>query len=136
MKKQKYLLLALPILALVLECLPTGAVLHFANPEGAALRQTYNYFDLTPYGYANFGPLLTAILTVVLLALALAYVIKPNRGLSGTLMGVSAVAFVASLMPLLLGLRYYTSVAACISAILLLAVACAFVIHFGKEKNV
>ena len=61
--KKRLMYLALPALTLILEILPYGAVCNFANPEGEAWRRTYSYFDLTPFGYANFAPLLTAFLT-------------------------------------------------------------------------
>ena len=69
-RKQPIILVAILIAILVLEVLPYGAVLHFANPEGEPFRETFSYFDLTPYGYANFGPFITAILMCVLLILS------------------------------------------------------------------
>ena len=43
----------LPVITIVLEILPYGAVCNFANPEGEVLRETFSNFDLTPFGYAN-----------------------------------------------------------------------------------
>ena len=59
--KKRLPLLLLPALTLVLEALPYGAVLQFARPAAAPLRELYSYFDLTPFGYANFAPLFTAL---------------------------------------------------------------------------
>ena len=59
--KKRLLYLFLPIVTLILEILPYGAVCNFANPEGKPWRMTFSYFDLTPFGYANFAPFLTAI---------------------------------------------------------------------------
>lgn len=81
MKMKKLLLVSFPIIAFVLELLPYGVVLNFANPEGEPWRRTYSYFSLTPFGYANFGPFITAILTCALLALAVIYLFKPRKGL-------------------------------------------------------
>lgn len=58
MKKLKFLHLAVIIGIIVLEILPFGAVCNFAKaPEagGGVYRKTFSYFDLTPFGYANFG---------------------------------------------------------------------------------
>ena len=56
MKIKKSLFVVLPLVALILELLPNGVVLNFANPDGEPWRRTYSYFSLTPFGYANFGP--------------------------------------------------------------------------------
>ena len=62
MKKYKITLLVSVIVSIVLEALPYGAVCNFATPE-KTIRQTFSYFSLTPFGYANFGPFITACLT-------------------------------------------------------------------------
>lgn len=72
MKKRAYTLLILPVVAIVLEALPYGAVLNFAD-ESQTYRETFSYFSLTPYGYANFGPLIAAVLTCVALLLVKRY---------------------------------------------------------------
>ena len=99
--------------ALFLELLPWGAVLNFARPEGEPFRQTYSYFSLTPFGYANFTPLLTGLLTAA--ACLLSVLCLLNRGKSARLRNgifvVSVVLFVLSLVPLLLfGPAYMTAV--------------------------
>lgn len=78
-KVTRILLVIFPLAALILELLPNGVVLNFANPEGEPWRHTYSYFSLTPFGYANFGPFLTAILTCVLLALELSACLSRAR---------------------------------------------------------
>ena len=81
MKKAKITSLVLIIAILILEILPYGAVCRFmGDPEaGIVIRYTYSYFDLTPFGYANFGPLFTAILSCILLLLiVLSLFIKVN----------------------------------------------------------
>ena len=65
-KRIPYLLL--PLITLILEILPYGAVCNFAT-ETRRIRELYSYFDLTPYGYANFAPFLTALLTCIILVL-------------------------------------------------------------------
>jgi len=115
------LLLALAVI--VLEILPFGAVLNFAAPPGSSMttRYTYSYFDLLPFGYANFGPLLTAVLSVAILILTIVSLFVKNRPsliLARTvLLGISVVT---SLMPLTFGVNYFTVIAVCISVLTVL----------------
>ena len=44
--KKRLLYVLLPIVTLILEILPYGAVCNFANPEGEPFRKTFSYFDL------------------------------------------------------------------------------------------
>lgn len=124
-RKQTVIVLAILAVILVLELLPYGAVLHFGNPEGEPFRETFSYFDLTPYGYANFGPFITAILTCVLLVLS---VIKLFVDKCETAIKIiSIIALITSLMPLLV--NCYSMIGGAIS-ILLLAV---FIISLTKK---
>ena len=119
MKAKRLSCLLLPVLTVVLELLPYGAVCNFANPEGEPFRRTYAYFDLTPFGYANFSPLLTALLTCVMLALLVVFLFTGKAKLArvATLMTLTAAAL--SLCPLLLGIRYYSVVGGLITVTLL-----------------
>ena len=99
-RKQPIIVFAVSIAILVLELLPYGAVLNFANAEGEVLRSTYSYFDLTPYGYANFGPFITAILTCILLMTSFVNLLVDSRKLRASIRIVSVVALLASLAPL------------------------------------
>ena len=130
MKMKKLLLVSFPIIAFVLELLPYGVVLNFANPEGEPWRRTYSYFSLTPFGYANFGPFITAILTCALIELAVIYLFKPRMGLKRAILIVSGFATVASLMPLMFGFDYITV----IGVIITLLLAGTFGTCFIKEK--
>jgi transcriptional regulator with XRE-family HTH domain len=56
---------ALLISALILEALPYGAVMNFASGPEETIRVTTSYFNLLPFGYGNFFPFITAVLTVV-----------------------------------------------------------------------
>ena len=120
MKKLRFLSLICPIIALVCEILPFGVVLNFWNPEGEPFRESFSYFDLTPFGYANFAPLITAVLTCVILVVTVIFVIKPKRTAAKILAVLSLIAFVISLMPLLYGLSFFSVVGAVISAALLI----------------
>lgn len=124
-------LLVLPLTALILEMLPSGVVLRFANPEGEPWVRTYCHFDLTPFGYANFGPLIAAVLTCMLLLLVVIYLIKPRKGLNTAIMNVSGFAAVAAFGPLMFGTEYLTV----ISIVVGLLLAATFGTCFIKEKR-
>ena len=121
--KKRLPLLLLPVLALILEALPYGAVLQFARPAAAPLRELYSYFDLTPFGYANFAPLFTALGTCVLLVLLALYAATGKRGLAAAAQIAAQIAAgvcaLVSLGPLLLGIRNYSVTGALITASLL-----------------
>lgn len=136
MKKYRYAFLIAPIIALILEALPYGAVLNFANPEGEPYRRTFSYFDMTPFGYANFGPFITALLTCVMTILVLIWCFTKNDKLYEGAAIVAMIAFLASLSPLLLGLRCFSIVGASISLVLL-AQFClmAFIGRGGKNED-
>ena len=129
-RKQPIVIFAILIVILVLELLPYGAVLHFGNPDGEPLRETFSYFDLTPYGYANFGPFITAILTCVLLVISIINLLVDNDKIKTTIKIVALIALVASLAPLIV--NCYSVLGGAIS-ILLLSV---FIISIRKETTI
>ncbi len=110
MKNKKLLYLILPVITLILEILPYGAVCNFASPDGTSKRKTYSYFDLTPYGYANFAPFITALITCVILALLLIYQVNKKHSLLTVVKTLLAICSVVSLGPLLLGVQYLSAV--------------------------
>ena len=128
-RKQPIVIFAILIVILVLELLPYGAVLHFGNPEGEPLRETFSYFDLTPYGYANFGPFITAILTCVLLVISIINLLEDNDKIKSIIKIVSLIALVASLAPLIV--NSYSVIGGVISLLLLVIV----VISMKKDVN-
>ena len=128
-RKQPIVIFAILIVILVLELLPYGAVLHFGNPEGEPLRETFSYFDMTPYGYANFGPFITAILTCVLLVISIINLLVDNDKIKTTIKIVSLIALVASLAPLMV--NSYSVIGGVISFLLLVIV----VIPIKKDVN-
>ena len=117
--KKKIILLCILITALVLEALPNGVVIYFANPEGDPYRETYSYFSLTPYGYANIFPLITAVMTCVLLLLLIISIIL-KKELGKSLAIIAGIASALSLCPLpLFGADEFTAIGAAISICLI-----------------
>ena len=116
--KKKLITLALLLSALILEILPYGAVCNFANPDGEPWRKTYSYFSMIPYGYGDFGPLITAILTCVLLVIIVLSILL-KKDWSKSISIISAIATLTSLAPLMFGFSNFSLVGAMISACIL-----------------
>ncbi len=108
MKRERILLSGIPTVLILLELLPFSAVLNFANPEGEPFRETFSYFSLVPFGYANFGPLITAVLSCVLLVLCVVFCFLNKKGILKAIAVLSAIALAASLSPFLFGIQYVT----------------------------
>lgn len=120
MKKSSILTILLLAL-LVLEILPFGAVCNFATAPGETMRETFSYFSLVPFGYANFAPLMTAILTCILLILAGIGLWKDSAILQKARCILSGMTTLISFAPLLFGISYYSLVGFCISLLSLCA---------------
>ena len=131
--KKRLLYLILPSVTLILEILPYGAVCNFANPEGEPWRKTFSYFDLTPFGYANFTPLLTAIITCLIFVLLVIYYIKGNVRTAIRAKNILCVAVVMSLGPLVFGITYFSFVAGLITLSL---VAELLLLQFSVKKPI
>ncbi|HPD02810.1 MAG TPA: hypothetical protein PK245_05575 [Clostridia bacterium] len=107
---------------LILEMLPSGAVLIFASGPDERIKQTFSYFSLTPFGYANFFPLLTALLTVVVTILTTIVIIKRVNvtRLQNTVFICTVIALIFSIIPILMFGTGYMSVVGIFITILLL----------------
>jgi len=120
--KKRLIYLILPVLTLVLEALPYGALCNFALPatDGTIgrFRELYAYFDLTPFGYANFAPFLTALLSCIAVLLVILYCINGSQRMARAAKTVFLVAAILSLGPLLFGIHYFSIVGACITVTL------------------
>ena len=101
-------LLILPIITIILQILPCGAVLVFAPSPTERIRETFSYFNLTPFGYANFAPFITALLTCIILLLALIS-IKLEK-MRKAVFWLSLATAIISLLPLVFGIDYYSVV--------------------------
>lgn len=113
---RKVVLLLLSFVIILLEILPFAAVLNFATDSGETIRETFSYFSLVPFGYANFCPFLTSLISSALLLLVLFYLMK-GKGKKG-IVAVSALAFVTSIMPFMYGFSYVSAVGVVISLLL------------------
>ena len=117
--KKRFMYLVLPIITLILEVLPYGAVCIFASSPTDRIRETFSYFDLTPFGYANFAPFLTALITCLIFVLLLIYWLKGNTVFAIKAKNILFVATVMSLGPLVFGLSYFSVVGALITTCLI-----------------
>jgi len=124
-KHKRILWLVALVTVLILECLPWGVVMTFAAPHGASYRSTYAYFSGIPYGYANFSPLITAILSVVLLLPIGIAMFKQSRRVSKVICTLAWAATVTSVFPFIWGFDHITVIGAAITLLLAtIAVTC------------
>ncbi len=130
MKKKDVPALLCVFVALFLEMTPWGAVLRFGNPEGEPIRKTFSYFSLVPYGYANFFPLMTAILSSILAFFLLFALIKKSEKASKTSFFLALSSTLISLLPLLYGVANFSLTGAGIS--LCLALCTLFLYRKGR----
>ena len=133
MKKLKIFLLVSIIVSIILEALPYGAVCNFATPE-KTIRTLFSYFDLTPFGYANFGPFLTACLTCIMLLLAVLMLVSTKTLINNAAGIIAAIAIVTSLMPLMFGVSYYSVTGGIISALMMIQFVIIMIIK-KRENN-
>lgn len=115
---KKIRLLILPIITIILQILPCGAVLVFAPSPTERVRETFSYFNLTPFGYANFAPFITALLTCIILLLALIS-IKLEK-MRKAVFWLSLTTAIISLLPLVFGKDYYSVVGGIITITLVI----------------
>ncbi len=93
MKKKNIVTLVFTVAAVILEILPCGAVLSFGLDGGEVSESYFSYFSLTPYGYANFLPFITAVLTCVLFIMGVIILFKDNLKLKKAFKVVAACVF-------------------------------------------
>ena len=125
--KKRFLYLIFPAVALILEILPFGAVCNFANPDGEPWRETFSYFSLTPFGYANAGPFITAVITCIVFVLLIIYCFTDKLRIAKIAKNILIAGVVTSLMPLLFGISFFSVTGAFITVTLLAQV---LLIHF------
>ena len=113
--KKRFLYLLLPIITLILEILPYGAVCVFASSPTEQVKETFSYFDLTPFGYANFAPFITAMISCIVFLLLVIYCFTDKEQLARTAKNILCVGVVISFGSLLFGIAFFTIVGLLIS---------------------
>ncbi len=129
--KKRLSYLMLPAVALILEILPYGAVCNFAVSPEKAQRKTFSYFSLVPYGYANFTPFITALITCVVFALLLVYCFKGKHRVAKVAEILVGIGAVVSFGQFLFGLNYISLVSMLIS----LALVAEFILLYLNLKS-
>lgn len=123
MKRKKLFYLILPLATLVLEILPYGVIMKHAHisPDLSIsyYKATHSYFDLIPFGNANIAPLLTAIVTCLIVVLLIIFCFTDNNVVSKTIKTTLFIGTVLSLCPLLLGIEFFSVTGALITVTLL-----------------
>ncbi len=133
MKKFKILFICSNIVALLLEIFAEGAVCNFATPE-KIITKTFSYFSLTPYGYANFGPFLTAILTCVLFIFAIILFTPKAKKITTVTAVISAISVFTSILPLIMfGGRGFNLISCLISLLMLFQFIAIMILKSKKE---
>lgn len=117
--KKRLLFLLLPVITLILEISPYGAVCNFASAYGVVHRETFSYFDLVVFGYANFSPLFTATITCVIFVLLVIYLFTNKYRVIAITKVLLCIGVILSICPLLYGINYFSLVGALITALLI-----------------
>ena len=118
--------------ALALMIFTKAAVLYSQPAPGQIIRTMYSYFaPAVFFGGAVFPPLITAVLTCILLILS--FIALKSKKAAIALCFLAPVTFVVSLLTLLYGVRHYSLLAACISLCLLLSAIFAIAAMFRKK---
>lgn len=107
------LALAAIVIAIVLEALPFGAVLNFiieVDGNKSTKPEYFSYFDFTPFGNANFAPLITAVMSIILAAasITLLFVKRKSPKFDFAFVAVAITTAIISLSPVFFGLKDYT----------------------------
>ncbi len=130
--KKRFLYLIVPFFTLLLEILPYGAVCIFKDDADSVLRKTFSYFSLIPYGYANFAPFITAVLTCIEVVLLVLYCVTGKLNFAKKAKLVLVAAIIISFAPLMLGFEYFSAVGLLISISL---VAEMLLLHFMLHNS-
>lgn len=92
----------------VLELLPNSLVLYFSSEDqngNIILKPTYtSYFDMLPFGYADFLPLIIGILTGICIILLIYSFFKPNKKVEGLVCYFEIAIVIMALVRVILGM--------------------------------
>ncbi|HEX2938249.1 MAG TPA: hypothetical protein VHO66_04945 [Ruminiclostridium sp.] len=122
-----------------LEMLPDAVMLPFASGPNKWVTKTFSYFSLTPFGYAEYFPLLTGALTFTVIVFSAILLLKKNRDskLRKTAFLCSIIAFILSAIPLFkYGTVYFSILNYTISALMLIsAVSLALANRYTEKRR-
>lgn len=68
------------LIAIILMATPSGIAMTFAPGPTERVTKYFSYFSLMPFGYGNWFPIITALLTIVVVLLLLVGIRKANTG--------------------------------------------------------
>ncbi|MCI6357845.1 MAG: hypothetical protein MR766_04345 [Erysipelotrichaceae bacterium] len=92
----------------VLELLPKSLVLYFSSEDqngNIILKPTYtSYFDMLPFGYADFLPLIIGIFTGVCIIMLIYSFFKPNKKVEGLVCYFEIAIVIMTLVRVILGM--------------------------------
>lgn len=92
----------------VLELLPNSLVLYFSSEDqngNIILKPTYtSYFDMLPFGYADFLPLIIGILTGICIIMLIYSFFKPNKKIEGLVCYFEISIVIMTLVRVILGM--------------------------------
>lgn len=127
--KKKISLFVLPIIALILEFLPRGVMMVFVTQNGDPIASYYPYFDLLPFGYAMWGPLITSVLTVFLIAMLIINLLIEKKWVIDFLKITSLIATIMSVTHFIFGLDRVTLISQFIFLCLLLEMLLIYIFY-------
>lgn len=110
MKKGKVCLIIFPLAAIALELLPFGVTMDFASSPVETVTHTYSYFSMMPFGYGNFFPLITAVLSCIVFVCSVMAAAWKSRRVCRVLSILSAFVLVISFMAFMVGLKNFSFV--------------------------
>ncbi len=112
------------VMALIFEMFPDALMLPFASGPNQWVTKTFSYFSLTPFGYAEFSPILTGVLTIIIIVLSAINLIQARKALKlqNADFICAIIAFVFSILHLLkYGAAYMSFPSYAISALTLIS---------------
>ncbi len=77
---KRVLSILLILIAISLMVTPYGIAMTFASGPKETLTKYFSYFSITPFGYGNWFPIITALLSIVILVLLIIDFKKENMG--------------------------------------------------------
>ena len=124
--------------ALILEMLPDALMLSFASGPNQWVTETFSYFSLTPFGYGEFAPVFTSVLTIVLIVLSAINLLKVRKifKLQNADFICAIIAFVLSILHLFqYGTAYMSFPNYAITALLLISAVLQAVVNRHIESK-